>query len=389
MTIAGIIAEYNPFHRGHAYHIARTREITGCDYVVVCMGGHFTQRGEPAMWSKWARARMALACGADAVFELPVVYAMRPADAFARGGVAILAGIGADVLSFGSECDDMRLLEKLASLRAEEPEEFSDAVRALLRDGLSHAAAWGEAAESWLGLPRGFSRRPNLTLAVEYLRALRDSGAEMSAVAVRRVGEYHNSALSGFASSSAIREALLCGETQSAMDAIPEDARPWAQPEALHGMDDLLLHALRQMSQEQLRALPDVAEGLENRIYRLCRVAGNRETLLDGLKCRRYTRARLSRILTAALLGMDRASLEKTSCPEYARLLGIREDSAPGLMRHIEARARLPITSGAKALRDAPSFQAECRATDIWSLLHDDPALRRAGRELTEKFVRV
>ena len=117
MRIAGIIAEYNPFHNGHAWHIARTREA-GYDGVIVCMGGHFTQRGEPAMLSKWDRARMALACGADAVFELPALFAVRTADAFARGGVAILGGLGADALSFGSEIDDMALLQKrLAALR--------------------------------------------------------------------------------------------------------------------------------------------------------------------------------------------------------------------------------------------------------------------------------
>ena len=105
MRIAGIIAEYNPFHRGHAWHIARTREA-GCDRVIVCMDGHFTQRGEAAILSRWDRARMALACGADAVFELPTLFAVRTADAFARGGVGILAGLGVDVLSFGSEITD-------------------------------------------------------------------------------------------------------------------------------------------------------------------------------------------------------------------------------------------------------------------------------------------
>ena len=100
MKIAGIIAEYNPFHSGHAWHIEQTRRA-GYDAVVVCMGGHFTQRGEPAILSRWDRARMALACGADAVFELPALFAVRTADAFARGGVAILDGLGADALSFG------------------------------------------------------------------------------------------------------------------------------------------------------------------------------------------------------------------------------------------------------------------------------------------------
>ena len=137
MRIAGIIAEYNPFHNGHALHIRRTREATGCDYVVACMAGHFTQRGEPALWSKWARARMALASGVDAVFELPALWAVRPADAFARGGVAVLGGLGCDVLSFGSETADLALLRRLAALRANEPAELSRSIREKLDGGLS------------------------------------------------------------------------------------------------------------------------------------------------------------------------------------------------------------------------------------------------------------
>lgn len=117
MKIAGVICEYNPFHRGHAYHLAETRARTGCDYIVACMTGSFVQRGEAACLSKWTRAEMALRSGADAVFELPALYAIRTADVFARGGVAILSGIGADVLSFGSETADMHLLESIAELR--------------------------------------------------------------------------------------------------------------------------------------------------------------------------------------------------------------------------------------------------------------------------------
>ena len=132
MKIAGIVAEYNPFHRGHAYHVQQTRRLTGCDFVIACMAGHFTQRGEPALWSKWARARMALASGVDAVFELPALFAVRTADAFSRGGVAILGGLGVDALSFGSETDDRVLLSLLADLRRSEPEALSGTMLDLL-----------------------------------------------------------------------------------------------------------------------------------------------------------------------------------------------------------------------------------------------------------------
>lgn len=387
MRIAGIIAEYNPFHNGHAWHIARTRDA-GCDYVIACMGGHFTQRGEAATLSKWDRARMALACGADAVFELPVLFAVRTADAFARGGVGILSGLGADVLSFGSEITDLALLKALAALREREPEAVSEAISKRLDAGMSHARAWGESVGAHLGVSPEALNRPNAVLAVEYMRALAGCGCAMTPLAVQRQGDYHDTALGALASATAIRAAFAQGKASEALRAIPEAARPWARPDALHAMDDMLLYKLRQMSVEALAALPDAGEGLEHRLYRLCREASGREALLDALKCRRYTRARLSRMLTHALLGIDRAALEAVSGPTYARLIGLRRGAEP-LLRELKARAALPIASGGGALRGDACFEWECRATDVWSLLHDDPRLRAAGREYTEQFVVV
>ena len=388
MRIAGIIAEYNPFHNGHAWHIERTRRITGCDYVIVCMAGHFTQRGEPVCASKWARARMALTCGADAVFELPALFATRSADAFARGGVAILGGLGADWLSFGCETDDMQLIRGLAAIKAEEPESVSRRVREKLDAGMAHARAWGEAAGDYLGTSGEAVNRPNLALAAEYVRAIAAGGFDMRPVAVLRRGGYHDEDLGAFASASAIRAAFERGEVEAALEAVPESIRALATPDIMHPMDDLLLHRLRSMSLEALAALPDAGEGLEHRVHRLCRTCGSREALLDALKCKRYTRARLGRMLTHALLGVDRALVEACPTPPYARLLGVG-DGAEALLPELGRRARIPIASNAKELRDSPCFELECRATEIWALLHDDPTARAAGREFTEKFVRV
>lgn len=385
MRIAGIIAEYNPFHNGHAWHIARTREA-GYDCVIVCMGGHFTQRGEAAMLSRWDRARMALACGADAVFELPALFAVRTADAFARGGVGILAGLGADALSFGSEIADIELLKGIAALRSREPEAVSEAIAQHLDAGMSHARAWGEAVGACLGVSPEILNRPNAVLAVEYLRAIAACDTHLTPLVVPRQGGYHDTGLGTFASATAIRAAFARGDADGALAAIPGAARPWALPDALHPMDDMLLYRLRGMSPEALAALPDVGEGLEHRLYRLCREASGREALLDALKCKRYTRARLNRMLTHALLGIDRAALQAVPRPTYARLIGMRRDAGP-LLKALKTRSTLPIVTRAAALRGEPCFEWECRATDTWSLLHDVPRLRAAGREYREKFV--
>lgn len=384
MKIAGVIAEYNPFHNGHAYHLRQTREITGCDYIVVCMDGHFTQRGEAARWSKWTRARMALENGADAVIELPTLHALRTADAFAGGGVAILGGVGVDLLSFGSEQTDLSLLRNMAEIRANEPESVSERIRCLLDEGMSHAKARGIAAAEYLGIDPEILNQPNLILGAEYIRAINASCPEVEPVPVRRIGGYHDAAMGEVASASAIRAAFDRGEDETAYNAMPDAV----SPEKIHAMDDLLLYRLRDMTMEELSSLPDAGEGLDSRLYRLCREVGSHRELLEKLKCRRYTHARLSRLLMHAMLGIANDIIKKHPMPTYARLLGMRADAAP-LMKVLSDRSRLPIVSSATALRDDPCFAIEERAADLWALLHDDSELRRPGREFTEKFVRV
>ena len=385
MKIAGIIAEYNPFHNGHAHHIAQTREKTGCDYVVVCMSGSFTQRGEAACLDKWTRAEMALKCGADAVFDLPAPFAVATADLFARGGVEILGGLGCDFLSFGSETADLELLRRLAGLRETEPPELSAAIRRKLSEGKSHARARGEAVAELLGVEPELLNSPNMILASEYIRAIR---RDMRPVAIPRTGGYHDSALGHFASASAIRAAVERGDIPAAQECVPLHCREMLGKIAMHQPDDLLLHTLRSMSEAQLAALPGVGEGLERRVLKCAREAGSREELLGMLKCKRYTHARLSRLCAHAMLGITREFLLAHPLPDYARLLGMRADAQP-LMAELKKRSRLPIISDPTKLTGNEIFQLECRATDLRALLCDKIEERRAGQEFTRKFVRV
>lgn len=386
MKIAGIIAEYNPFHNGHMHHIRQTREMTGCDGVVVCMSGHFTQRGEAACLDKWTRARMALECGADVVLELPALWSMRTADAFAAGGVHILKNAGCDVLSFGCETSDVALLEQLSLLRENENAAFSENLRANLASGMPHVRAYAAAAEACLGLEEGTLNRPNLILGVEYLRAIRGEGG-MEVCMVPRIGSYHDAAIGEIASASAIRAAVV--EGRDAAPAVPECVREkLVQAAARHDADDLLLWKLRSMTPEMLAEIQDVSEGLENRILKLAMQASGRAALLDALKCRRYTQARLSRILTAAMLDMTKTFAASHPLPEYARIIGMRRD-ASAIVRELKCRSGLPIASDPVALKDNPVFNFECRATDLWALTRNLPEERRAGREFTEKFVLV
>ena len=389
MKIAGIIAEYNPFHNGHAHHIRSTREKTLCDYVVVCMSGSFTQRGEAACMDKWTRARIALECGADAVFDLPALFALRTADAFARGGVEVLGRLGCDCLSFGSEFTDPDLLEKLAELRENEPPELSASIRQKLDAGMSHARARGEAIAEMLKLDPALLNSQNMILASEYIRAIRSLGhSAMHPVAISRIGGYHDPSLGQFASASAIREALARGEAASAAACVPPACRDALGQVSMHSMDDLLLHCLRSMPESAIADLPDVNEGLEKRVLRCAREAASREELLGLLKCKRYTHARLSRLCAHALLGMTQALLDRHLLPDYARLLGMRADAQP-LLSELKKRSSLPIISDGSRLAGNEIFELECRAADLRALLCNRPEERRAGQEFTQKFVRV
>ena len=390
MKIAGIICEYNPFHAGHAFQIAETRRQTGCDYVVVCMAGSFVQRGEPACLSKQARAEMALRGGADAVFELPALYVLRPAEIFARSGVSILAGIGADVLSFGSEIADMDLLNRIAELRENEPEAVSNAIQKALGEGKSYARAQGEAFAEHLKIDEKLLEKPNLILAVEYIRAIFRLKAPISPIAIRRTDDYHaKEAGEEFASATAIRALLNAGEIESARRYIPETARSLlSEWKGMHVPDDLLLYRLRTMSVAEIALLPDVSEGLENRVKRAAATATDAESLIAQIKCKRYTRARLNRLCAHALLNLTQDLAARHPSPEYARLIGLR-DSARPLLKELKQRAALPIVSDPKQIAENEVFQLECRAADIRALCTDDASQRQQGTERTAKFVRV
>ncbi len=392
MRVAGVIAEYNPFHNGHRHHLNETRRATKCDYLVVALSGAFTQRGEPALVDKWTRAQMALSGGADLVVELPAVFAVRTADHFARGGVELISALGAEWISFGSETGSLRALNEMSRVLAEEPPVLRSAIRARLAEGKSHARARGEALAEYLNLPAASVNAPNTVLALEYLKANRALEKPMKVAVIRRTGAgYHSRELGPTASASAIRAALRDGREREAFAAMPEtsaqlirEAGPdaMARPDAL---DSLLLYRLRSLEAAQIAALPDVSEGLEMRVKRLSAQAPDREALLSALKCKRYTMARLSRLCVHALIGMDRALTDAVVCPPYARVLGFRDRARP-LIREIASYGRLPLVSSAVSLSGDPCFRMECRATDVWGLATGDPRLRRAGRDFTEKI---
>lgn len=370
--VAGIICEYDPFHRGHQRQFELIRSQLPDARIVCLMSGCFTQRGMPAVHQPSVRARAALEAGADLVLELPCAFAVRDAEHFALGGVEILTRLGfVSHLSFGAE-DDIGLLRQGAALLEAPTDEFTAALKGALESGCSFAAAQGRALQSCLG--GDVWDRPNNILALCYLRALLRLNSPLLPLPVRREGNYHASELeaNGWPSASAVRRAFHAGDFKSANEACgwPLPHSPVCAPDAL---DQLLLYKLRMAAPQSLALLPDCSEGLENRLKVCASQAVSREELLEQLKTRRYAHARLSRLCAHELLDLTQPLLNAHSRPEYVRLLGLRKDAGE-LTAQFKASGIPVIAKAADGNRSHALYQLDLRAYDLWALGAGIPA---------------
>ncbi|MBQ6293344.1 MAG: nucleotidyltransferase family protein [Lachnospiraceae bacterium] len=373
--IAGIIAEYDPFHAGHAYHIEETRRRSGADGIVCVMSGAFVQRGGPAFLDKYARAEAAVRGGADLVLELPPACASASAEGFAHGGVSLLAACGCiDTLSFGAETDDLQLLEAAADALSD-PLLTEDA-KAFMREGRSYAAALAAALEARDPAMAAVIATPNNMLAVEYLKALKtvNGAAGISPLAVKRVGaayhddEYRGEGLTGAAatgpedparpaypSASSIRKAVREGQYTGA-----EDYSLVLGPEAMAAP---LMSKLRTLAYigADLTVYEDVSSDLAARILAAAPFTLSYAELCDRIVTRAFTLARVKRALTHILLEIRKGDSRKA--PAYLKVLALREGSPA--VRAFAQKALLPrITKDAD---DTAGLAADSRfAQDIY-----------------------
>ncbi len=388
MKTAGFVAEFDPFHAGHAYLLRKAKEA-GAEAAAVVMSGCFTQRGAPAAMPPAARCAAALACGADLVVELPLPWAMAPADTFARGAVFLLSALGCvDTLAFGSESGDAEKLAECARLlkKADGSPEMARALAA----GKSFPRARAEALRALFpkaDLAPLFS--PNDTLALAYLRAMREQGAPFSPLAVRRVFAAHGGEeeRNGFASASHLRRLLAAGRTEEALAFMPAEAAAvcrraldsGAAPFQLKKAEPAVLSYLRRLTAADFAQVPDVSEGLENRLAAAAGRAERLEELTFAVKSKRVTLARVRRILWSAFLGIEKR--DAAGFPPYLRVLGFTEKGKE-LLRCAKKTGRLPVLTryaDAAGLPDAVRrlYDLECRAYDQYGFFL--PKSRPAG----------
>lgn len=385
MHICGIIAEYDPFHTGHARQISAIRRELGDDCAVVCvMSGNWTQRACPAIVDKHLRARLALLGGADLVLELPLPYAISSAEWFARGGVSVLAGTGVVThLCFGSECGGLSPLEETAHCL--DSEEYRQTLRGFLDQGLSFPTARQKAARQLIGPAADCLSQPNNNLGVEYLRALAWRGSAIRPLTVLRQGAGHGeSPRDGFASASYLRRLLRENRLdETAPYLIPREADVLysASFSNIQLAERAMLYRLRQLQPEDLAALPDCGEGLSNRLYWAIRQGTSVGDILSLAKSKRYPHARLRRILLWAYLGM--APADRPETPPYLRVLGMN-GTGRALLREIKSRGTLPVLTKPAYVRQLSAdakhlFDLEVRATDLYGLCL--PAIPPCGTE--------
>lgn len=354
--ITGIIAEYNPFHNGHAYQLEQARLLTGCDFLVVVMSGDYVQRGAPAVFDKYTRARMALACGADLVLELPVACSCASAEFFASGAVSLLDGLGCvDFLCFGSESGDLQSLMEPARILAKESPVFQEALRRGLSLGLSFPAARKEAFRACASNP-DILDLPNNILGIEYLKALLQRESIIKPVTIKREGQgYHDTLLdSGFASASGIRRFLKQEEAPlSALPALKEslpdpvmevlkDTLAHTLPVWEEDFSMLLRYELLRQSASDLTRYADISPDLGRRLKNCADKFSSFSEFVALVKTKDVTYTRITRALFHILLNLTGEDTRNSVAMPYARILGFRKDHSR-ILGLLKENSRIPI----------------------------------------------
>lgn len=379
MKITGIVCEYNPFHNGHLYHLKKTRE-NGATHIVAVMSGNYVQRGDTAVMDKFERAKLAVKGGADLVIEIPTVYALSSAEFYAKGAIYILDSLGCvDEISFGSEAGSVSELEKAAEIADEcsgvpELEEY-------LKSGMSYPNAINTMIYSSYG--KKLSNRisdilasPNNVLAVEYLKALRRLNSSITPFTIQRKSAAHDSmtVLDGISSASYIRKCMneksdFSGLVPAYVSQAYINAYSAGKTADISNLERIIIYKLRTSSPEELREIPDVGQGLE---YRILAAAdkNNLDEIFMSIKTKRYTMARIKRILLNMLIGVKKSDLE--ILPPYGRILAVTERGRD-ILSKAKNTGKIPFATSLSKLAqtsdDAERFaKLEGTASDIYAL---------------------
>lgn len=365
--VLGVIGEYNPFHNGHLYHIAKSKQETGADFVVCVISGNFVQRGDTSIVNKWAKAKMALAGGADLVLELPTVYSISSAENFAEGAIKILNSLKiVDTISFGMEADDLAILNNIANVLYTEPKEYTTMLVHELQKGNSFPKARENALMMYLNDIKKYANvlsGSNNILGIEYLKALKKTKSHMMPVGIKRQKVLYNDEymVDEFASATAIRKMLKTRQFDDMRKAMPKSSYRILGEELKQGhyvidlskFEKEIIYALRKMSQEEIANLPDVSEGLDTSLKSGANSCNTLEELINIVKSKRFTQTRIQRILLYALLGIDKKQMNTAKrIDPYIRVLGFNENGKQLISEVLRTNPKLPVITSVKKYMD-------------------------------------
>lgn len=406
--VLGIIAEYNPFHNGHLYHLEQSKKLTKSNYTVAIISGNFTQRGGCSLFDKWSKTKIALQSGIDLVIELPVLYATSSAENFADGSIKILDSLKVvDYLAFGAETADINTLSSIADILNKEPREYKNALSLELQKGLSFPKARENALLSYLNNKKytKILSAPNNILGIEYIKALKKYKSNINPIAIERYeAGYNDLTYTGnIASATAIRNIIKNDGLN-----ILQNLMPKATYSALieniqngHLIPDLsvfekqIIYNLRTMSTEQIAELPDVSEGLEFALKNAANSCATLVELLNIVNSKRYTLTRIQRILVYCLLGITKKdiALSKKVQP-YVRVLGFNERGKFLLSEISKANPKLEIITSVKKFYDSNlnknlklMLDKDVFATNVYTIGYDNDSW--SNLDFTKKIVKI
>lgn len=415
MAVLGIVAEYNPFHNGHLHLIEEANKLKNFSATICVMSGNFLQRGEPALCDKWARAKMALNCGVDLVIELPFCFSTRSAYYFARGAIELLTKTGVVThLAFGSENGNLQILKKIATIVANEPEQYKISLKKHLSQGLSFPLARSRSLQQFIGENTSnledILEGPNNILAIEYLRVLKELNIPLLPITVTRKGSsYHSQDVLQFSSAMAIRSALLddCDINRirntmpsKSLSILEEEISMGRAPIKVDSLEQAILYKLRTISVEDLRNIYEISEGLEFRFKEAAIHCGTLDELRQHIKAKRYSLTRINRTLLYILfnLSKNQAALFDQYGPLYFHILGF---SAKGqeILQRMKNISQVKMFSRGSDMKKAyeknrdtvlsQMIDYDIKTTDVYSLLFPDPAARKGGRNFTTSPYRL
>ena len=391
MKICFAVCEYNPFHNGHLYHLEYIRKKLNPDYVVIVMSGNFTQRGEIAAMDKYTRAIHAVKAGADAVIELPTVFATANAEIFAKGAIKLINYCsGEKFLCFGTESGEKTKIISTASALLTESKEFKKLYKEELKTGVTAIKAKCNALEKLNieNLDFDLLKSPNNILGIEYAKAVIQSKADIDLQPIIRKGAGYNDEVlyDEISSASAIRLAISEGKKKKVKKCVPDFVYN-DLPDVLPSVDDLIFYAAIKSTGEQLEKVLDCTEGLENRIKALTRDCDCLTCLVDKIKTKRYTKTRLNRILLANMLGIDEKLVRRCLNSElYLKILAVDKNKTE-ILSLLQGENDVPMLTRKSDFKKLSGVAKDCFLKDVTAMEIFDFAAKTKTNEFDMKIV--